>query len=1009
MDRPAYLEYGAAGPVEQHLARLRRREQKLLSSTSSSSEVEELGWQIALLDALPSRGAVMSVAELGEISSASRITGRLDRLVPALLKLPVVVARAPDGTKTSQVRERTLIGLQTHAAVSTIASKRSTWAQHAEMRARAPDLRKKLAAADKLSTVGDHGGAKATQTAALADFVGSAMAPAVLAKTTGAIEGARERAKAAAAERRMLHALVLGNELARRQTDADDAEVRDSHSGLRQSVERQVKAILAKAVVSPRSVPPGITRELEEQTREWLRKNSRTSEFRSAEDAHGNDVAVQYLNAPPDRLFRMYDVELQGAGMKRTTFLNLVRDSGEFTKCKWYSCLCGTFDEGRKDLEALVTFLRSDEVREFMSWGADSEEWREHREGVRQLRDYLVRDYLNEVKRHVRELQPEQLVESPLEDLPRVDYDSVLGSLRHRISELGEADDAADAFSEKLTKLLEPVEAYERHVMRWAHQEVRFDVSLSQLTAKKRILVLDFKEKIRKGRSTHERQMDYFGGEYMSLLGIVMYHVDGSGATVQTNYLFASNDTKQDTEWVCQALDVAMPKVLEGAPEGVVLELWKDSGPHFHNGILLAKLKQILLDKTPLVSAIRDEYGEPGHCKGPADQVFATVGKAIDSYISLGQNVDDAADLAKCLDGMARAFAKAIDIDRGAQLFPYKAFKGINSFLSFVLAGGSDPQWVARPLSYCGESVVMRGKVVLRERQLGRQEASRLLSAGLKRRANDYNGCVDCLGDLLDGRKGGIITKNDAFTNSVPGGPWSLNAEGARLVQKLKFHFETCYSETIRERALGSGSPRSPTGWANLIVKAEALVEARGTALDAARDAVAGVAPKKSASRRRPGRARDDDDDDESPELESDSDDAPAAQEEEDLEPVEFDEAHIDDLNEQLKGVEFVDDGERWRVLKVSFDAEHEEPVCFYFDAKLGDKGTVEDCEYSGVQEVVGWIKRHQQREARAAESSDRDDAPPHKRARTASDDGEDASAGAVRDDGVGDDADRAV
>ena len=59
---------------------------------------------------------------------------------------------------------------------------------------------------------------------------------------------------------------------------------------------------------------------------------------------------------------------------------------------------------------------------------------------------------------------------------------------------------------------------------------------------------------------------------------------------------------------------------------------------------------------------------------------------------------------------------------------------------------------------------------------------------------------------------------------------------------------------------------------------------------------------------------------------------------------VEYDERHIARLNAQLKGVEFVDDGERWRVLKVSFDAEHEEPVCFYFDAKLGDKGTVDDC-----------------------------------------------------------------
>ena len=80
MNRPAYLEYGVSGPIEQHLARLRRQEQKLLnSSTSSPGEVEDVGWQIELLDALPSRGAVMSVAELGEISSASRVTGQLKR------------------------------------------------------------------------------------------------------------------------------------------------------------------------------------------------------------------------------------------------------------------------------------------------------------------------------------------------------------------------------------------------------------------------------------------------------------------------------------------------------------------------------------------------------------------------------------------------------------------------------------------------------------------------------------------------------------------------------------------------------------------------------------------------------------------------------------------------------------------------------------------------------------------------------------------------------------------
>ena len=57
-----------------------------------------------------------------------------------------------------------------------------------------------------------------------------------------------------------------------------------------------------------------------------------------------------------------------------------------------------------------------------------------------------------------------------------------------------------------------------------------------------------------------------------------------------------------------------------------------------------------------------------------------------------------------------------------------------------------------------------------------------------------------------------------------------------------------------------------------------------------------------------------------------------------------------------------MDDRVRWRVLKVSFDAEHEAPVCFYFDAKLGDEGTVDDCEYSGVDEVQQWIATHRRR-----------------------------------------------
>ena len=97
---------------------------------------------------------------------------------------------------------------------------------------------------------------------------------------------------------------------------------------------------------------------------------------------------------------------------------------------------------------------------------------------------------------------------------------------------------------------------------------------------------------------------------------------------------------------------------------------------------------------------------------------------------------------------------------------------------------------------------------------------------------------------------------------------------------------------------------------------------------------------------------------------------------------VEYDERHIARLNIQLKGVEFVDDGERWRVLKVSFDAEHAEPVCFYFDAALGDKGTSDDCEYSAVDEVQGWIDKHKRRlkAKQARQASGLTDGPPKKR-----------------------------
>ena len=78
-------------------------------------------------------------------------------------------------------------------------------------------------------------------------------------------------------------------------------------------------------------------------------------------------------------------------------------------------------------------------------------------------------------------------------------------------------------------------------------------------------------------------------------------------------------------------------------------------------------------------------------------------------------------------------------------------------------------------------------------------------------------------------------------------------------------------------------------------------------------------------------------------------------------EAVEYDELEVARMNSRLKGVVFADDtGDMWKVLMVNFDAEHEEMVCFYYDAGFGDDGTLVDCEYSGVDQVLEWISVHQ-------------------------------------------------
>ena len=45
----------------------------------------------------------------------------------------------------------------------------------------------------------------------------------------------------------------------------------------------------------------------------------------------------------------------------------------------------------------------------------------------------------------------------------------------------------------------------------------------------------------------------------------------------------------------------------------------------------------------------------------------------------------------------------------------------------------------------------------------------------------------------------------------------------------------------------------------------------------------------------------------------------------EDVEQVEYDETEIEGLNATMAGIEFIDEGVKWRVYNIEFDAEHEE------------------------------------------------------------------------------------
>ena len=75
-------------------------------------------------------------------------------------------------------------------------------------------------------------------------------------------------------------------------------------------------------------------------------------------------------------------------------------------------------------------------------------------------------------------------------------------------------------------------------------------------------------------------------------------------------------------------------------------------------------------------------------------------------------------------------------------------------------------------------------------------------------------------------------------------------------------------------------------------------------------------------------------------------------------------------MRARLLGAEFEEDGKTWRVLEVGFDAEYEQAVAYYHLARQKN-ATIDDCEYSAVEEVEDWIHATRQKKATAGSEPD--------------------------------------
>jgi hypothetical protein len=575
-----------------------------------------------------------------------------------------------------------------------------------------------------------------------------------------------------------------------------------------------------KAVVSKNNLN-GALEGARQQALEFVRNNTRTSEYRTVE-VEGEAVSLKYLLVAPERQFELYHIDYPG-GLGRTAFLKQIRTSEEFTNVPWYSCLCAACDKGRKAVIELVDWLCSAEIMDFLGYVAGAEEWSQHKAAVRAVKTRLFKDLLSEVKSFVARLENEAVLQNPYEELPHVDY----GCLSLLYEELEnhdlESSGPGGVINDRLEEYVAAVRAFERHIQRWGHQTARFEMMKAMLTTSRRLLVVDFKEKMRSGRSTAELQQDYFGGTYMSLLGIIMFYVDeDTGQVCRKNLMVTSNDTKQDTDWFVQCIDVTIGEILDGAPDGVELVWWGDNGPHFHNNILLAKLRSLLIEH-PTIGSIRDEYFEAGEAKGDADQEFAKVSGECKAFIRVGGSIEEPAHLAIVLGKMMGTSPYVLEVDRDKFTSEYTSYAGMSQYSSYCITQDR-PVWVARPLTFAGKEVNLHGTLVYREKRASKGEAADLLSGSLARQVGGYGGAAELFADLTNKEAGGVLTKNDAFKTATTG---QLNARGEMLVSRLTTHFEKVYSAAVQQRAT-KGKKRTPTGMIELLIKAEriALAEA---------------------------------------------------------------------------------------------------------------------------------------------------------------------------------------